>query len=500
MIAKTVPSPEALESGSTLAILRHLYASTMKTFPPVELNSQRIARWVACWCGVVCALTLPASADAQHLKVRTQTVARATQFLRTDQRIAAQRPLSQTVDVWGYDLTGQKNGTLRGHASLRYFNDFALSSAARANPYLAHDDNRLTIDLANVTWRPLDAISVSGGRLLTRTIFFARDLDGLRLDLDFPIAELAWLSSIYAGRHVEGRPDTFHPDQYDVQGRPIEERFADDFDDAWLLGFRTGVRFAGQTMNVGWERRGTPSTVGEERVAVTATGNPLATLNTTGYLSYHTLLQDIDRGRFLVAWRAHDHLALSGGYEHVVPTFDSASIFNLFGTSPSQSTFLTAQTLFGGQTLIARTWFRTVQGDGSNIDFGTSDRDAQTIGFGLEHRTPIALYETSLMLHTSLSFQPSGSNGYGGDQGIGRVRASLPIYDRTVVLNTRSSVVFAGPDATTRREGGAAFTQLLGVDTHASFGTFSVAAVGQTSDVLGSHLNLYASFVTELWP
>lgn len=490
-------------------------AFTMKSFPPSEFYSQKGAVKTAfALAFMVCVVVLHVPClSAQTLKVRTQTVGRATQFLRTDRTVSAQRPLSQIVDVWGYDLTGKKTGALRGEFSFRYFNDFGLSGAQRANPYLAHEWNRLSIDLANISWRPWSALDFSVGRLITRSMFAARDFDGARIHLVVPFVDkTAWTSHGYVGRHVVGRPETFNPDSYDVQGRPIEDRVDETVEQELLTGFRTGFSMPAGVVNIGWERRETADAKLEEKLAVGANGNPLRTLNVVGYMSYHTILSDLDRARLLVAWSVFQDqpsveptprsssLVTSIGAEHVVPTFDSNSIFNLFGTSPSQAVFWSNDYRLGLSKIGLKTWLRLNQGDGENFDFGSDARDSRTVGVGVDYRTKFYIAQKPLTVSTLVSFQPAGSNAYGADQGLGRLSFQMPFFDHRISARTRSALVLVGADPSTRHEGGAALTQLVGVDVAASFGRLGLAAVGQTSDVLGNHLNLYASFSSELWP
>ncbi len=437
-------------------------------------------------------LFLSLDLNAQQYRLQTDTVAKATQLVRSDLTIAAQRPFSQTLSLWGYNLAGPYNKTLNVHLQLNYFNDFAADTQ-RNDVYLSHRFNRISITQAWIQWKPFKRIDLKLGRLVNRSIFHAKDVDGASVSLSFG-DKTRWKTSLYGGRHVTGRPESLDPDQYDIQGRPIELRQNNDRSE-FIYGLRSRLSFQGGSGSIGYEKRFTSSSISDERIAATLTGNPTQRTIVSGLMSFHTPSRTLNRGQLNFTWRPNDFFYLRQGFEHIIPIFDASSIFNLFGVAPSQSLTSTAWLGNNERGLEARLWAKSLQEDLNTSDLGSSSTDLRTFGFAIRYNERLNLFGRALRLSPSISFQPGDSQGYSRDQFISRLNARFPLDSVKVLAG--STLLWVGSDI--REDSQFVFTHRLGLDFPTSFGVFSLGGVVQTSQYLGNHLSLFGTFETELW-
>lgn len=111
------------------------------------------------------AMLVPAAeAQATTYRLRVQTVGRATQFYRSDRRVAAPRSLTQMLSLSAFDLGNDQSGKLSAQLSVRYFSDFGLEQRLRNDPMFGDRWNATTLDLAYVNWRPFEALHLRLGR------------------------------------------------------------------------------------------------------------------------------------------------------------------------------------------------------------------------------------------------------------------------------------------------------------------------------------------------
>ena len=303
-----------------------------------------------------------------------------------------------------------------------------------------------------------------------------------------------WKTSLYGGRHVTGRPESLDPDQYDIQGRPIELRQNNDTSE-FIYGLRSRLGFEAGSGSIGYEKRFTADALSDERLAVTMAGNPTRRTIVSALMSYHTPSRTLNRGQFNFTWRPSDYFYIRQGFEHIIPIFDASSIFNLFGASPSQALHSTAWFGNNQRGIEARLWAKSIQEDNNASDLGTSPSDLRTFGFALRYDERINVLGRAFRLSPSISFQPGDDKGYARDQFIARFNARFPID--TIRIIAGSTFLWVGEDAYLSSQ--SALTHRLGVDLPTSFGIFSLGGVAQTSDRLGNHLSLFGTFETELW-
>ncbi|GEM_PF-6624181 len=436
-------------------------------------------------------LSSASTSQAQQYRLRTQTRAKATQLVRSDLTIAAQRPFSQSLSLWGYNLAGVENTPLNLHLQLNYFNDFA-AFPHRADPYLSHRFNRLSLVQAWIQWKVFSRLNLKVGRLQNYSIFAAKDIDGFALKLRLG-DKTQWKTSLYGGRHVVGRPESLDPDRYDVQGKPIELRQNND-ETEFIYGFQSRLFFDGASASIGYEKRFSSAT-SDERLAISALGNPTRKTLVSAHLSFHTIARRINRGQFNFTWKPSDNFYIRQGFEHIVPIFDASSIFNLFGTSPSQSLHTSVWYGNNDQGLEARAWIKSINADHNSLDLGGADNDIRTLGLALQYSQRLRFWGTHLRFNPSLSYQPSDEQNYARDQFIARINTRFHLYSMRVVAG--STFLWVGQDST--RSESFAFTQRLGVEFPTSFGLFSIASVAQNSNQIGNHLSFFGSFETELW-
>lgn len=470
---------------------------TMKFFPIHYLYAQLLAIF---W---ICLITLTTQdIFAQAYRLRTETLAKATEFIRSDQSVAAQRPVSQSLSLWGYNLLGHGKSPLELHLQVRYFHDFSNAENYR-DPYLNYRFNRISIDQAWIQWTPLSKLKLRGGRFLSRSIFQTKDLDGLSVSSIFG-TKTRWRSNIYGGLHVVGRPETLNPDQYDIQGKPIEIRQKNDNLEI-IYGARTQLIFKNGNGSIAYEKRLSYRVVdhvptlftNDERIAVTAVGNPTSQTLVSGLMSFHALSNTLNRGHLDFTWRPNSNFYTRSGFQHIIPTFDADSIFNLFGSNPNQSLFSTVWLGNNQRGLQTRVWIKSLNGDGNAYDFGNNEKDLLSYGFALNYSERFKLLDRVFHFNPSISFQPGNEKNAIRDQFIGRILLRFPLFNARWIAG--STLLWVGSENIQDPNSHFAFTQRLGADFPTGFGIFSLASVLQNSNRLGHHLNLFASFETEFW-
>ena len=82
-----------------------------------------------------------ATAEAANYRIRSITIGRATQYFRSDQTVTAPRIFTQGLSLWGYDLLGDRTGSVNLHLAIRYMHGipdedwWQSSSATSGEPH-----------------------------------------------------------------------------------------------------------------------------------------------------------------------------------------------------------------------------------------------------------------------------------------------------------------------------------------------------------------------------
>ena len=465
----------------------------MKFFQDRELSA---GLWV-----MILIFVLPLPTSAQTFRIQTDTVAQASQFVRADLNTVARRALSQRVGLWGYDLIGDRTGRLSTHIAFHYFNDFALTDAERIRRTTRLRSDRLSLDAAYIKWIPYPKIVIVGGRLTTFDGFALSDIDGGEFQFRPSLGkEVKAHLQGYLGRDVVGEFETFNPDRYDLQGLPIN---TDDepISDGITFGGRGTMSVTDNTISIAYKRRqyddNGATRIGSERIAFGAAGTLFNDVNIAANVSYHTLKEDIDNGLFDLAWRVFDSpVVLSAGFQHRKPVFDSSSIFNLFGDSTRQSIYTAAQYQTSSDlTLKVNGWWRQYPDDQTIID--DLDVDDQTVGSSATMNARFDAFGRPFQMSGLVSGQ--WSNVY-GNQYVVDHSLRFPLFDRNIRALHRVTLIGATNDLTTRHGDRLSLALTYGVEHDLNFGEVSAAAAIVSNGSEPTHLNMFMTFSTEIWP
>jgi hypothetical protein len=458
---------------------------------------------------------LAAPAEATQFRVRSITIGKATQYVRSDRTVAAPRVFTQGLSLWGYDLRDDQSGSVNAHVSFRFHTDLALARAERDHPYLGHKWNELALDLAYLDWRPHQAMRLRLGRQWSQGPLGVRDFDGLaarwrpRLERDTHAH-----FEIYGGRDVQVAFGRFAPATFDVQGLPPDDTVEPDkLDGTHLIaGASTGLSWAHEaSVRISWRRRfgvgvDTPdgssqTVVGSERFGAAASASIRESLVTSAHGSYHSQLGDVDRAGAQISWSMPGPAGVAtAGVDHRHPWFDSSSIFNLFGARPFQGGFAVYRHPLDALAteVEVRGWGRLYHGDDDATAPGVAARDERTVGGALSHRTRARLWDTPLDWRSLLSYQTSLDRGT--EQLLADVNLRVPIIGRDLFLTGRGLFLAALTD-NARLDNGQAATGVLGVDIPVfAHGTFSAAVETTASSFFPTNTSVYATFAVEHWP
>lgn len=505
--------------------------------PPRDFSSPGFAGAL-----LVCTLVAvgwPQPAAAQHVRVRSVSIGRATHYFRADRTVVAPRIFTQGLSLWGYDLLGDQTGSLSLHVSMRYTNDFALGQQERLNPYFDPAWNALSLDLAYLRWRPMTGLELRLGRQWSQGALGARDFDGVLVEVSPKLSpETRARLRVWGGRDAQQAYQWFAPAAFDVMGLPVDDAAAVDAADGWhwVAGAGAGVRLGrAGWLDLDWQRRWTTgldtqldgmsqplgSVVGSERVGVAASTTLQRRLATSASASFHTLLQRVDHARLQATWLVPFAPGdLSAGIEHRHPWFDSASIFNLFGARAYQAAFA------GYRHEVAplatefdlNAWGRYYPGSDdttpySGHRYAPADTRERALGATLGHTSRLSLWEHPLRWRTRISWQ--GSLDRVSDQWLGELQAGVPLWSNGLFVTGRWLLLAARRDAEGAPLGlvrlghtvpgdvfvGYASTGVVGVEWPINdYATFSASALSTSGTFYPINTSFFANLRVEYWP
>lgn len=457
-----------------------------------------------------CTATLlaPATAQATTYQIRSQSAARATQHLRSDNRLAAPRMLSQSLTLSAYDLRDDQSGDLNARISMRYSTDLGLATRFRDDPLFEARFNDITLDIAYLQWRPYPTLELSAGRQWHRSPLGITDYDGLAASWES--ADGVWrpFVGIAAGRDVQRGLTPVDPGAWDVQGLPPNE--IDRSADPWHLmaaanaGIRRGRRHRLELASEHHRRprasqsgqsSQTPDAATTHRVGATATTSPADPVTVTATTSFHSAVSSVDRARLDAAWRLASG-TISAGLDHRRPVFDSASIFNLFGAQPHRGAYATYSRPIDAlsTTVELRGWSRLYFDDDASVfDPG----DARALGAALANRHRLELF-IPFDLRWQLSAQTLAGQS-GGDQYLARARLRAPGPVDGLYLTGRLLGLWALPDHH-RRNSGYATTAALGAELAlGEVGNLFVNVESRSGSLTPYNTAVFALFELEAW-
>lgn len=497
------------------------------------------------WCAgalLACALVgvgSPRAATAQHVRVRSVSLGRATHSFRADRTVAAPRIFTQGLSLWGYDLLGDQSGSLSLHVSMRYTNDFALGQQERLSPYFDPNWNALRLDLAYLRWRPMPALELRLGRQWSQGALGARDFDGLQLEVSPTLGTgVRARLRAWGGHDAQQAYQWFAPAAFDVMGLPVDDAAATDATDGWhwVAGAGAGMRLGrAGWLDLDWQRRWTTglatqledlgqpgsSVVGSERVGIAASATIQQRLATSASASYHTLLNRVDHARAQVAWLLPNAAGdLSAGVEHRHPWFDSASIFNLFGARAYQAAFAGARYEVGAlrTEFDLNAWGRYYPGSDDTTPYSAwryspADTRERALGATLGHTSRLTVWEHPLRWRTRVSWQ--GSLDQLSDQWLGELQAGVPLWSNGLFVTGRWLLLAARRDAEMAPLGlvrvghtvpgdvflGFASTGVVGVEWPVNdYATFNASAMTTSGTFYPVNTSVFASLRVEYWP
>lgn len=457
--------------------------------------------------GALVLLLVSTEATAQTVRVRTETLGRATQLRRADLTRDAERSFRQSVSIWGWNAAPFLPGTLDVHASARYLDDFGIAAEDRSNPFVETERSRFIIDIAQVRYQPITPTTLTMGRQWVPSALGMRDIDGARLRLTPRLAPDVRASiDGFVGREVAAGWATLSPDSWDVQGMPL------DVDGGAPGGLRfggdAGIDVGGARLSIAWQRRvervneAGERPVGDERIGAGISGNVHRRLALSSSASYHLLLDAVDRADFNLAWREPlGESVVSVGIEHRLPWFDASSIFNVFGARPFEGAYATWQVPVARlrTSFELRGWARAYDANLDLADLGGGEDDARAFGSGFGHDTRFRGFGREWRWRTFGSVQSSPDGDQGGTQWLADSGLRFPVIRDTLLVESRFLGLYAEPGRTSSFGTGGAFTTLFGLFVPVTFGEFRVQVEGQSSSFYGPNLNAYAAFTTELW-
>lgn len=519
--------------------------------PTPQLNPARYIRALLILATLFWAHTRARPADAAQFRVRSVSIGRATQYFRVDRRVAAPRVFTQGMNLWGYDLVGDRSGSFNFHVSMRYTSDFSLTRPERENPYFDQSWNALSLDLAYLDWRPFKPLRLRLGRQWDQSALGTRDFDGLLIGFSPALSPHIRASlRAHAGRDVQSVYSWVDPAHFDVMGLPVEEDrgFWDDEGLHWVAGASAGLRWRRDaSVDFSWRRRWSTqvaspwqaqpdlgeggaaksrenltSVLGSEQLGLAASASFHPRVSASGWGSFHTLLQKVDSAGANLAWRLpRVENSLSAGVEHRHPWFDSQSIFNLFGVRPYKSGFLGYQhRLEQLQTdLNLRAWGRYYPGTHdtspySGFQYSPADTRERAMGASAGTLSRARLWDHPFRWGAQLSWERSLDRE--SEQWLGQLNARVPVFRDQLFLSARGLILAAfrptphaplgrpepsGHTSPERAAAGYASTGVLGLEFPVSdYGQISVSSVTTAGSLYPINTSFYASFRMEHWP
>ncbi len=442
------------------------------------------------------------TAEATTYQIRTQSAARATQHLRSDQQLAAPRVLSQSLTLSAYNLRDTEQGDFDARISIRYSTDLGLNARFRQDPLFDSRWNDLSLDIAYLRWHPVDGLQVTAGRQWHRGPLGIADFDGLAVSWESPGDGWRPFADVAAGRDVQRGLTPWDPGAWDVQGLPPNESAVTADPWHWLTAANAGLRRGRDhraQLSATHHRRPRADDPGETapttRLGATATTVPYDPMTVTTTASYHSVIGRIDRARLDVAHRIGDGV-VSTGLDHRRPVFDSGSIFNLFGAQPHRSAYATYRHPIEplATTVETRAWSR-LYFDGDAGILSTGDDRAVGGAVSSRHRLQaIVAFDLFWQLSAQTLTGQRGGNQYLGSA---RLRAPGPIDD--LFLTGRFTGLWAQPRHH-RRDSGLATTAGAGAELDiGDIGQFGLNFETRIGDYVPTNTALFAHFELEAW-
>ncbi|MFB6264294.1 MAG: hypothetical protein ABEL76_11825 [Bradymonadaceae bacterium] len=447
----------------------------------------------------------PDAARAQSARLESRTIGRATQFRRIDGSTVEQRRFIQGLSLSGYDLLGNRTGSIRARADVRYATDFALPTARRDTPPFDRSWNDVAIRLAYVRWRPIPGVELTAGRQWARGPLGLRDLDGLHVHLEPNLGAAAAPVTLYGGRDVQRGMHRFATDVGDVPGSPGAGGSGDGPEQTpWIAGGRVGLRWGVEgslqfAYRRRWRRRTSAGAhprhvLGSERLGLATSVAPTPRLTVSSAASYHTLLERPDRAEVNLTWELPaDAGRLSAGVEHRVPWFDASSIYNVFGAYPHRGARLSHHVRLDALSTAvrARSWARLyTRPMRPSIPAPVHGR---RLGGALSHRTDIRLPGRIVEWTSEASVE--GTPGVAGGRHLTAetgLTVPMRLLDRWEIFG-RLSYLRAEPGGL-RRTGGWATTIVAGTSLPISdFGTFRLTGETTRGSIDFDQTNLYVT-------
>jgi hypothetical protein len=398
---------------------------------------------------------------------------------------------------------GDHTGSLSAHLRLRYASDLALQGPLVGLPALSPIDNAILLDLAYVEHHPTPWLTLRAGRHWAWGALGTRDLDGLTLRLA-PKTPLAPFAELSLGRDVQLGQGWLAPDTFDVQGLPASNDASSP--QALHLQTRAGLAWGQHlTVEAAALRRqsASPDALGpvtrESRVGAALTAQPADSLVLTSAATFNMLLQATERAHLQLAWRApFADLTASAAVERRRPWFDSASIFNLFGTTPHDTAYLNLALPVDALStrFDLRAWGRAFHADDDHADLGAGTDDARATGVALAHDTRLP---ARLILRSQLSAQQAPLD-YGGQQYLLDTQLRAPGWLDRMSLSARLITLLAITNH--HRQGNElALGATLGADLPVlDHGTLSLFIEHRLSQNLPALTSAQAALTIEVWP
>lgn len=447
----------------------------------------------------------PTEAQAQVVKVRSQTTAKLTQMRRIDGTVDAGRVFGQRFSLSAFDADASKTGALNAHLSFRFWNDFGLVDRLKDDSVADMYWSQTILEHAYIDWRFWPSAQLLAGRHFRMDALGARDVDGLTLRLEPRLGQgVRGTLEAWAGQDVFFETTPFAGESWDVQGVPEGSQAAEA---DWTLstGVRAGLRHRSGSLEFAWMRRtyadDLGTYVGEERVGAAMQGQLSARANVVASASFHTLLEDVDRARLLVAWSVAERgPVLTTGVERVVPWFDSGSIFNLFGAQPYEGAWATAEQKVEPLNTVfdLRLFGRIYEGDQDLVDFGQGSADATTYGLGAGHVTDFRVLNRRWEWRSVATYSDSVDGAYGGKRALVQTRLGVEA-SRRIWLDARGLGLWAEP-ANHRYSAGYGLTGVLGLNWRTELGTFSGFVESSSTTFQGQNLQAFVGYEVEVWP
>lgn len=439
-------------------------------------------------------------AEATTYQIRSQSSARATQWMRSDGTLAAPRVWSQSLTLAAYDLQDRGDGSLNGRVSLRYLTDFSLAQRFRADPLYASRFNDLTLDIALVQWRATESLEVILGRQWVTSALGINDMDGLALHFRYDSGTLRPFFAISVGRDVAQGLTPFDSSSWDVQGIPVNERALESAPWHLVSSIRGGAQIGtSNRIEIAAEQFQRPernsSWIYTRRVGAFGTFAPRDDLVLTTSGSVHSQIGTVDRFQAQGFYHRNESY-LSIGVDHRKPIFDAGSIFNLFGAQPYQSGYLTlGRSLQGrGARIELRGWGRVYFEEASPV---FSLGDAQAIGGALFARQIL-----DIAMPVELTWQVSAqtfTDNSAGEQYLGDFRLRVPAPLEGLYITGRLLGLVATPESH-RKETGYGGSALLGAEIDVGgVGQLYLSVEGRGGSYTRANTALFAHFQLEAW-